>query len=85
MGLPKVNIITWQKNGIEFYYPKQVIQQIYGSSDDIVIEGDLVKLNGLEYNKNELADMVVDRLTSKTELPDEFCEEFMRRIEVFLN
>lgn len=83
MGLPKENIITWQKNGIEYYYPEQILQSIYGSAGELQIEGDLIKFNGLEYNKNQLADMVVERFTKETELPSEFQEEFMRRIEAY--
>lgn len=85
MGLPKPNIITWKNNGIEYYYPKRILQSIYGSSDEFVIEGDMIKLNGSEYNKNQLVDMVVDKMTKESELPQEFSEEFMDKIAVYLN
>jgi len=85
MGLTKDNIITWQKNGIEYYYPAQILQTIYGSTEEIVIDGDLVKLNGIEYNKNQLVDLVVDKLTKDVELPNEFSEEFMNKIAVYLS
>ncbi len=85
MGLTKDNIITWQKNGIEYYCPAQILQTIYGSTEEIVIDGDLVKLNGIEYNKNQLVDLVVDKLTKDVELPNEFSEEFMNKIAVYLS
>jgi len=85
MGLPKDNIVTWKKNGIEYYYPGQILQSIYGSTGEILIDGDLVKLNGIEYNKNQLADLVVDKLTKEVELPNEFSEEFMNKIAVYLS
>lgn len=84
MGLPKENIITWQRNGIEYYYPAQILQSIYGSAGEIEIDGDIVKLNGIEYNKNQLAELVVDKLTKEIELPQEFSEEFMSKISVYL-
>lgn len=84
MGLPKGNIITWENNGIEYYYPKQIMQSIYGSSGEVVIDGDLVKLNGSQYNKNQLAELVVDKMTKETELPKEFVDEFMEKIAFYL-
>ena len=85
MGLPKDNIVIWQKNGIEYYYPNQILQSIYGSTGEVEIDGDMVKLNGIEYNKNQLAELVVDKLTKETELPQEFSEEFMNKIAVYLS
>lgn len=85
MGLPKDNIVIWQKNGIEYYYPSQILQSIYGSTGEVEIDGDMVKLNGIEYNKNQLAELVVDKLTKETELPQEFSEEFMNKIAVYLS
>ena len=85
MGLPKQNIITWQRNGIEYYYPAQILQSIYGSTGEIEIDGDIVKLNGIEYSKNQLAELVVDKLTKGIELPKEFLEEFMSKISVYLS
>ena len=85
MGLPKQNIITWQRNGIEYYYPVQILQSIYGSTGEIEIDGDIVKLNAIEYSKNQLAELVVDKLTKGIELPKEFLEEFMSKISVYLS
>ena len=85
MGLPKDNIVIWQKNGIEYYYPKQILQSIYGSTGEVEINGDMVKLNGIEYNKNQLAELVVNKLTKETALPQEFSEEFMDKIAVYLS
>jgi hypothetical protein len=84
MGLPKDNIVTWQKNGIEYYYPSQILQSIYGSTGEVIIDGDLVKLNGIDYNKNQLVELVVEKLTKEVELPKEFSKEFMDKIAVYL-
>lgn len=81
MGLPKENIVVWNKNGIEYYYPDSVLQQIFNSNNEIVIENDVVKMNGLEYTKNDLVDLVVGKLTIETRLPDELKKEFMVLIE----
>ena len=81
MGLPSKNIVIWNKNGIEYYYPEKIIRSIYGSSGEIEIDGDIVRLNGIEHNKNKLADLVVDKMTKDTELTEEFQDEFLAKIE----
>lgn len=85
MGLPKDNIIVWKKNGIEYYYPKQILKSIYQSDEDIVINGDNITLNGLNYNKNDLVELVIEKLTKDTELPSEFQQEFMDKISPLMS
>jgi len=81
MGLPEKNIIIWSKNGIEYYYPADILQAIFNSSKEIVIEGDKVKLNGIEYTKNELVELVIQKIDSKTKYNTEFESEFLKKIE----
>jgi hypothetical protein len=81
MGLPKENIVVWSKNGIEYYYPPTVISEIFHSSNEISIDGDLISLNNLSYTKNELAQMVVSKISSTTEYNQEFTEEFLNKVE----
>jgi hypothetical protein len=48
----------------------------------LIINGDRIRLNGLEYTKNELADMVVSKIDKNTEYNQEFLNEFLSKIEV---
>lgn len=61
MGIPKENIVVWSKNGIEFYYPPEILAEIFHSRGAITVSGDLISLNGLTYTKNELVGMVVPK------------------------
>ena len=81
MGLPEKNIIIWSKNGIEYYYPADILQSIFHSSEEIVIDGDRVKLNGIEYTKNKLVELVIQKIDSKIKYSTEFENEFLKKIE----
>jgi hypothetical protein len=82
MGVSQENIVVWTKNGIEYYYPASVIKNIFHSDNELIINGDRIRLNGLEYTKNELADMVVSKIDKNTEYNQEFLNEFLSKIEV---
>lgn len=82
MGVSQENIVVWTKNGIEYYYPDSVIKNIFHSDNELIINGDRIRLNGLEYTKNDLADMVVSKIDKNTEYNQEFLNEFLSKIEV---
>jgi len=84
MGLPERNIIIWSKNGIEYFYPPDILQSIFHSTDEPSIEGDRVELNGIEYSKNELAELVVDRMDKETNYIQEFKDELLMKIDEVL-
>ena len=81
MGLPESNIIIWSKNGIEYFYPTEILQSIFHSSEEPRLEGDRIKLNGIEYSKNQLAELVVDRMDKTTEFSKEFQNELLEKID----
>ena len=81
MGIPKENIITWPKNGIEFYYPPSIVDKIFGVGAEITIEGDLITRNGISHTKNELVDKVVLQLQKDTEMQNDFHSLFLSRLE----
>ena len=81
MGLPRENIVIWSKNGIEHYYPALIMKSIFNSSDAITLDGDMVKLNELEYNKNDLVDLVLPKMDRQTKLPLELESEFLKKID----
>lgn len=81
MGLAKDQIIVWDENGIEYYYPEKILKKIYGASGPIKIIGDSVVINGIAKTKNDLADEVVARVDPDTEYPDEFESKFLKKID----
>lgn len=80
MGLPTENIIKWPQNGIEYYYPPDILDSIYGVNGAIQIEGDRVTRNGLTYTKNELIEKVVSSLTPQTAMHPDFQTLFLSRV-----
>lgn len=81
MGLPSKNIIVWKKNGIEYYYPKAILENIFHSTEEITINDDQVSVGSLTYKKSELLDMIIPKITSETIYSDEFNEEFLDKIK----
>ena len=84
MGLPEESIIVWSKNGIEYFYPVDIIQSIFHSNDEFVMDSDRIKLNYLEYTKNELVEMVISRMDKTTVYCKELEQEFCSKIEAVL-
>jgi hypothetical protein len=56
MGVPRENVVFWPRNGIEYYYPPSIIDQIFGGGAEIVINGDIVSRNGILHTKSELVE-----------------------------
>ena len=81
MGIPKGNVVVWSKNGIEYYYPPQILNDIFHSTDELSINGDQISLNNLTYTKNDLVEMVIPKINLATEYNDEFVKEFLDKIE----
>jgi hypothetical protein len=81
MGVPTKNIVVWPKNGIEYYYPPSILDNIFTSGADVTIAGDVVSRNGISYNKNELAEKVIAQLQRDTPMDSEFERMFLRPLE----
>lgn len=81
MGLPEKNIIIWSKNGIEYFYPPEILKFIFHSTGEPLIEGDKVELNGMSYTKNELVEMIVGKMDKTTNHVKEFEYDFLRKID----
>lgn len=73
-ALPE-NIVVWEKNGIEYVYPDDIVASIFKCApdqvDQISIQSDEISHNGIVKRKVELCSEVVKSLTSSTKLPDE--------------
>lgn len=89
MGVKKTNIIEWTKNGIEYLYPKRLISEVFACSpdrtDELVINGDQVQLNGINKTKTELNAEVVKKLDSTIPLPKEFEDKLLNPITAAIN
>lgn len=81
MGIKEENIITWSKNGIEYLYPKEILQQKFGEYEELNIQDDLISVNGVNLKKNDLAEHVVNRYSSDISLPKELNEKLISRID----
>lgn len=81
MGIPAENIIKWTKNGIEHFYPPEILDKIYGAGGELVINGDNVSRNGFNYSKNELVDKVVGLVDKDTKMNDEFIYSLCDRLK----
>lgn len=81
MGLREENIIVWDNNGIEYYYPTEIIDHIYGIGDPLTIDNDDVSRNGISYKKAELASMVCSRIDINTNYPQELVDKFIAVVE----
>lgn len=80
MGIPEANVIEWPLNGIEYYYPPEVLDSIFGAGSGIEILGDRVGRNGLQYSKNELVEKIVSQITPETRHHPDFEQRLIARI-----
>ena len=81
LGIMEDNIVIWSKNGIEYFYPSDIINDIYGVGEELIIDNDNVSRNGISYKKAELAGRVIAKLTTQTIFPEEFYQKFILTIE----
>ena len=84
MGVRRSNIIVWDGNGIEHVFPREILEQHFGSYEELDIRDDVVSANGIEVRKQELADYVVDRLTRETDPPNEVRRKLLDPLDSIL-
>jgi len=84
MGVEAANIITWDRNGIEYVYPPSLLSDVFACAPDrvgeVTIQGDRIQLNGITKTKAELSKEILKRLDSATVLPDEMEIKLLSRI-----
>lgn len=71
-GVPDANIVEWEQNGIEFYYPCDILESMFGAPMKLELHRDSVAVNGQCVSKTELAVRVSDRVIPDTRYPEEF-------------
>lgn len=89
MGVQAENIVTWDKNGIEYLYPETLVASAYACSVDrlheLAILDDRVNLNGISKTKNELKSEVLKRLDSTVALPDELEAKLLDKVRLAID
>lgn len=83
-GLPEENVITLNNNGIEYYYPEDILCEIYSCGSNplskLEIQENAVNANGIELSKKILAEQVRDRMTISSVLPNELIEKLLKPV-----
>lgn len=86
MGMKAENIITWSKNGIEYFYPENIMMDTFKCNQEslkgLVINDDIISLNGISYRKNELNEEIIDKITPTTIFPEEVCHKLLNQLNV---
>lgn len=84
MGVPRENVILWEKNGIEYYYPPSIMDAIFGTGSDITIVNDSVSRNGIVYKKWDLVERVINLMRNDTPLHPDFTRILLQPIETVI-
>lgn len=80
-GIPEENIVVWDQNGIEHYYPEIVIDQIYGTGVALAIDDDSVSRNSISHKKWPLCERVVSQINDAAVVyPEEFERKFLNTV-----
>lgn len=83
MGVASDNVIVWSRNGIEYFYPPEMVASQFNCAveevEEISYEKDPITFNGVSLGKKQLAQAVSDRLTKDTAYNKEL-EGFLARL-----
>lgn len=83
MGVAPENVVVWSRNGIEYFYPPDLVATVFNCTDEevanIAFDVDPIEHNGIHIGKKQLAHYVSDRLTAESEYNAEV-EGFLARL-----
>jgi hypothetical protein len=86
MGLRSEGILQWKNNGIEYYYPLEILNKIFCDQSlntaDLVVAEDDVSYNGIHKTKADLCEDVLERMTG-SDVIDPEVEQLLWRIKSF--
>lgn len=75
LGIDRAKIIEWSKNGIEFFYPVNLLCEIFSCSRNdlvnMVVKEDVVEVGTISKRKSDLNKEILSRLQINTILPSE--------------
>jgi predicted ATPase len=81
MGMFADNVIIWEKNGIEYLYPPDILAGVFACDvsrvSELSIDGDRISINGIEKTKNELKTEILARIVPQTIMPKELEEKLL--------
>jgi energy-coupling factor transporter ATP-binding protein EcfA2 len=66
LGILGENIIKWPQNGIEHFYPPELLDQLLPGAGPLSIIEDMVSRGGVEFRKNEICEKVCVSLAPST-------------------
>jgi predicted ATPase len=81
MGIALGNVVVWSANGIEHFYPRAILEAIFGNFDGLSIRDDVVTANGISKKKAELSREVCAKLAPDTVMPDELQQKLLGKID----
>ncbi len=88
-GVPSKNVVIFDENGIEMYYPQQILAEIFACNPQevlslLTVEDNKVRVRDIAMTKKELCQKVLERLTSESEIPSEIREKLLSPIAEIL-
>lgn len=85
MGISTDNIHVFTKNGIEFYYPEELMCRVFSCNPDDVqnmtIIKDIISINGIQKNKVQLSEEIISLMNNKTKYSQELIEKLINPIQ----
>lgn len=82
-GAAPENIVVWSRNGIEYFYPPELVASAFNCTveevENIAFDVDPIEHHGVHISKKQLAQSVSDRLTEKSRYDAEL-EGFLARL-----
>lgn len=87
LGVPSEHIIRWEKNGIEYLYPKAEMEKIFKGplpSEDFV-KDDVISARGIEYKKADLSTKICAMISDATVFPEEIESKLMKPLREVLD
>ena len=85
-GVLEDNIIIWDKNGIEYYYPSEILAKLFRADEETVINSikikdDAICFNGISKTKDGLKEEILKQLSATSKIPEEFENKLIKPID----
>jgi hypothetical protein len=84
MGIKRENVVVWTGNGIEFVYPRKILEQRFGRAEVVIVDDDRVAIGDHTMTKQELNQLVVTVLRGDEAPPEELTNKLMGPLEALL-
>jgi hypothetical protein len=87
-GIPSSNIVRLEKNGIEYYYPRELLQEAFGvaliKDSDIILKDERIIVGDISKKKIEVAEEVADRLKAYDQLHEELSLKILKSVTLMI-